>query len=569
MTQAAAASRTNLLRALCVLLLATCGAPRAFADDAPPKPENRGDYLPVYDRGLKGLLPLYDRWRIGYLGTVYDPYNQNPLKGDFPIIGQRTFLNFLGSIDTLAEGHNLPTPQGNSRTTTGAGGEFFGNGEQLLLNGNIIASLELSHGSTAYRPKDWSIKVTPVYNVNYTHSWENQVINIDIRRATTRFDHAFGLQEAFAEVRLLKIDKRFDFMSVRAGIQGFTSDFRGFIFSDNQPGLKLFGNFGNNRFQWNLAYFYMLEKDTNSRLNTFDFRHQHVGVANLYKQDFLVTGYTAQLSFHTNIDRAGSMDPNGQHYNTNGFLVRPANIGAVVPHDLQVYYIGFTGEGHFGRLNVTNAFYEVLGHDNYNPIANRPIDVNAQMAALELSYDSDWLRPKIFGFFASGAHDPKGPTANGFDSIVDNVDFAGSGFSFFNRQGIPLAETGVNIKSRFSLFPDLRSDKDEGQANFVNPGLLLVGAGLDAELTPKLRASLNVNVMWFVATEPLILILQQPAIGHYFGEDYALRFNYRPLLTNNIIITLGAGLFRPGQGFIDVQINQILYSAFLSLTLTY
>jgi len=33
----------------------------------------------------------------------------------------------------------------------------------------------------------------------------------------------------------------YDFWSVRVGIQGFQSDFRGFLFSDNNMGIRLFG----------------------------------------------------------------------------------------------------------------------------------------------------------------------------------------------------------------------------------------------------------------------------------------------------------------------------------------
>ncbi|TMK43928.1 MAG: hypothetical protein E6G55_11880, partial [Actinobacteria bacterium] len=35
------------------------------------------------------FLPIKDRWRIGYTGRWWDPYNQNVLKGDYPIFGQR------------------------------------------------------------------------------------------------------------------------------------------------------------------------------------------------------------------------------------------------------------------------------------------------------------------------------------------------------------------------------------------------------------------------------------------------------------------------------------------------
>ena len=39
------------------------------------------------------------------------------------------------------------------------------------------------------------------------------------------------------EIKLFDVNKNYDFVSVRAGIQPFVSDFRGFIFSDNNLGL--------------------------------------------------------------------------------------------------------------------------------------------------------------------------------------------------------------------------------------------------------------------------------------------------------------------------------------------
>ena len=104
----------------------------------------------------------------------------------------------------------------------------------------------------------------------------------------------------------------------------FNSDFRGFLFSDEQPGVRLFGNLRSNRINYNLAYFYLLEKNTNSELNTFQPRHQQVYIGNVYIQDFLAKGYTTEFSFHYNRD-----DPT-IHFDDNGFLVRPAPIGAVV-----------------------------------------------------------------------------------------------------------------------------------------------------------------------------------------------------------------------------------------------
>jgi len=524
----------------------------------------------IGDIERSNFLPIIDRWRIGYTGAWWDPYNQNVLKGDYPILGQNVFFSFTGTSDTLFEVRNLPTPQGTSRQTPGGPGGFFGVGNQFFINQNWITSFELFKGSTAFRPRDWAIRATPVFNVNYLDTQERGVVNIDPRKGTTRFDSQVAFQELFVEKKLVDVSRNFDFISTRLGIQGFTSDFRGFIFSDNEPAARLFGTFDNNRYQWNIAYFYFLEKDTNSMLNTvFRGRHRQVVVANIYKQDFLVNGYTAQLSFHYNLDQAGSQDPGGFFYDTNGFLVRPARIGSVRPHNQDTYYLGWTGEGHIGRVNVSHAFYQVLGHDDFDPLAGQSVNVNAQMAALELSYDIDWLRPKISVFYGSGDKDPTDGTAGGFDSILDNVNFAGAGFSFFNRQGIPLTQTGVFITNRLSLLSDLRSSKIQGQAEYVNPGLFLVNGGVDAELTPKLKMLINFNYLWFVQTQPLQVTLHQPDIRHAIGLDSSIGFIYRPFLNNNALISAGFAGFTPGGGFKDIQISQTLYQAFLSATLTF
>src|SRR5208337_3799170 len=113
-------------------------------------------------------------------------------------------------------------------------------------------------------------------------------------------------------------------------------------------------------------------------------RDQQVMIANTYLQDFIWKGYTTQFSFHYDKDNASV------HYDENGFLVRPAAIGTVVangalrPHNLRAYYLGWTSSGHIGRINVSHAFYQALGHDDFNTIAGKRVDINAQMAALEL-----------------------------------------------------------------------------------------------------------------------------------------------------------------------------------------
>src|SRR5439155_22391177 len=150
------------------------------------------------------------------------------------------------------------------------------------------------------------------------------------------------------------------------------------------------------RLQYSAAYFSMLEKDTNSGLNRFDTRHQNVYVANIFRQDFIRKGYTIQGSLHYNDDRRSVK------YDRNGFLVRPAFIGDVRPHAIKVGYLGLTGDGHLGRLNLTNTYYYAFGRDDRNPIAGRNVRIKSNMAAVEASFDKDYLRFKGSFFWAQG-----------------------------------------------------------------------------------------------------------------------------------------------------------------------
>src|SRR5207302_3001700 len=193
---------------------------------------------------------------------------------------------------------------------------------------------------------------------------------------------------------LKDVSENFDFVSARVGIQPFVSDFRGFIFSDNNLGARVFGSFDNNRYQFNAAYFAQLEKDTNSGLNRFRRRQQNVYVANIFRQDFIKNGYTIQASALYNDDR------HSRKFDRNGFLVRPALIGDVRPHSIKVGYLGISGDGHLRRLNLTHAFYHVFGRDDRNPIAGRSVRVSSNMAAVEASMDKDFFRFRTSFFWA-------------------------------------------------------------------------------------------------------------------------------------------------------------------------
>jgi hypothetical protein len=518
------------------------------------EPQTEADRLAVRDRWRIGF-PEYDRYGdrgargrdIPFKkGRWRDPYHQSVLKGDYPIKGSKLFLILSAVSTTGVEQRRAPTPSDVSSDEPRSA-EFFGQPEQFATSETVQLTFELFHGDTTFRPRDWAIKISPTFSVpNYLNARENGVVNIDVRRGTNRTDTQVSLEEAFGEVKLTDVNENFDFISVRAGIQPFVSDFRGFIFSDNNLGARLFGTFGNNRYQYNASYFSMLEKDTNSGLNRFDTRHQNVYIANLFRQDFIRKGYTIQASLHYNDDRAGIK------YDRNGFLVRPALIGDVRPHSIKVGYLGISGDGHLGRLNLSHSYYYAFGRDSRNPIAGRSVRVKSNMAAVEASVDHDYLRFKGSFFWAQGDENPTDAKATGFDAIFDDPNFVGGPFSFWNRNGIRLTQTGVGLVQPNSILPSLRSSKTQGQANFVNPGIFIYNAGVDVDLTQRIKAVFNVNYLRFHRTESLEYLLFQNRIRHDIGFDYSLGVAYRPFLINNVTVTFGASTLQTGRGFRDI-----------------
>jgi hypothetical protein len=267
-------------------------------------------------------------------------------------------------------------------------------------------------------------------------------------------------------------------------------------------------------------------------------------IANYYRQDFVFPGYTAQMSVHYNNDGPSVK------YDQNGFLARPDPVGVAQPHRVESVYLGMAGDGHFGRINVNNAFYWVTGRDSLNPIAGTSQTIDAKMAAAEVSYDRDWVRFRASFFYASGDRDPYNNRATGFDSILDNPNFAGGQFSFWQRQQIDLF--GVSLVNRMSLVPDLRSSKFEGQTNFVNPGLQLFNLGADFAVTPKVKLITNANYLQFDSTKVLEAYTFQNNISSTIGVDLSAGLEYRPLLSDNIILTGGYACLVPGNGFKDL-----------------
>ena len=560
---------------------AAAGSPEAGAAGAAPgagpagpdrSPPSRVSPLPrptLSDYAASVAVP--DRWRIvdalGYPEQRLDPYNRNLLKADRPVHGD-WFFNLSALSDTVFESRQLPTPVG-SQSTTGPGGlDVFGRNRQTLLSQTIATEFVYYKGDTVFQPPDYEFRFAPVFNFNHNRAEELDALYVNPARGRVRNDSFLGVQALFADKHLRNVSERFDFDSLRVGIQPFSSDFRGFLFQDDQLGARLFGTRANNRYQYNLAYFRRIEKDTNSGLNdlTQPLRHDDVLIANLYRQDTLVDGFTAQAIIAYNRNR----EDRGAHYDKNGVLVRPAPVGVESPFHYDVVYLGLNGDGHFGRTNLTSSFYSAIGRAERGLLVASPVDIRAFFGAAELSRDFDWLRPRLSLLYATGSRHPYGNKATGFDAIFENPQFAGADSSYWIRQAVPLiGGGGVTLSTRNGVLNDLRSSKDEGQSNFVNPGTLLAGIGADADLLPTLRASVNVNSVYFDDTAVLEALRNQGGIDRHIGYDVSLSFVYRPLMSQNIVARASYARLIPGAGFKALFPNQQRSYLLLNVILAY
>ena len=502
------------------------------------------------------IVAMPDRWRIvdnlkglGYNRPWWDPYNRNVLKGDKPVVGE-WFFSLNAISDTVIEPRQVPTPVGISTTQNAGQLDVFGGADQLVLSQNVATELVYLKGDTVFRPPDHEFRFTPVFNINYVEVDENLALNIRPSSNDTRKDEHVGVQALFYDKHLRNVSDRYDFDSFRIGIQPFSSDFRGFLFQDQQLGARLFGTRRNNIFQYNLAWFKRLQKDTNSGLNDLgkSLRKDDVFLANLYWQDFPVLGFQSQFSAYYNRNREDEF-----YFDNNGFIARPASLGLERSRSYDAYYLGYNGDGHFGRLNLTSSFYFAFGEERQSVFSGRDSDIEALFIASEVSYDLDWFRPRLSFLYASGDDDPFDDQSSGFDAIFENPQFAGADTSYWIRQPVPLIGGGrVTLSNRNGILNSLRSSKEEGQSNFVNPGIVLVGVGADADVLPSLRVAVNYNYLRFDTTETVELARNQGRVDEEIGHDVSIVATYRPFSSQNVVLRASYARLIPGDGYRDL-----------------
>ena len=533
-------------------------------------------------------VPVPDRWRlIESLGVVkerwWDPYNQNTCKGDrpinpdkvpwLPITGDDWFFIVNAVSDTVFEPRTFPIPVGVQTTERPDSIDVFGKDASYVLSQTFIVGAALLKGSTAYKPPDVEYRVTLAGNINYVDVPERRVLFVEPSKPSHRFDHFVGVQEAFFDYHFRNVSDRYDFDSVRIGIQPFQADFRGFLFNDNQLGIRFFGTRDNNRFQYNFGGFWRLEKDTNSGLNAVlqTPRDDYVFYVNAYRQDFLISALTSQLTFVWNANR----EAQDVQIDDNGFPVRPALLGSLRGRDYDVFYLGYNADGRIGRINLTGSAYYAFGEDRNSFFTDERADISAYFAALEASYDRDWMRFRLSAAYASGDSDPYDDVETGYDAIFENPVFAGADTSYWIRQTIPFAGGGraISVNGRNGILNSLRSSKEQGQSNFNNPGLMLVGAGADFDITPEFRLSANANHLWFENTATLQALRNEGSIPKAIGWDLSAAAIWRPKATQNIVFRLSGAALVSGSGFEDLftalDNPGTYYSVLANVVLTY
>src|SRR5262245_58678909 len=152
-------------------------------------------FIPIEDRWRIGF-PLWDRYGTGQVrgedvpymfGNIWNPFNQNVLKADYPLFRQDIFLDLTASTQTLFEPRQTLTATTPFESTVNPNQrDFFGSPNQSFFSQNFLVALDLFKGDAAFRPVDWRIKVTGIFNINNLAVSELANVNPDVTRGTDR-----------------------------------------------------------------------------------------------------------------------------------------------------------------------------------------------------------------------------------------------------------------------------------------------------------------------------------------------------------------------------------------------
>ncbi|HZU98016.1 MAG TPA: hypothetical protein VFF73_15035 [Planctomycetota bacterium] len=527
------------------LLSCTLVGERSWAQDGPAQLEPVRDRfrldVPPFDRyggNSAGINPARGPFD-GLTGTEYpwephssilDPYNQNVLKGDLPIIGDHTFLEIDLVSDTIftyrRDAGGVKDVEKQNR--------ILGEPDEWDFVGAWFASADLTYGDTVFRNPSWRLRVTPAIGLR-----DATIVTADKPPPFGTLQNGlFSLQEGFVEVLLAEFDPSFDFISARGGRQQFDADFRGFVFNDLNQAVRVFGTASKNTIRYDVIAFDLDQKNTFTNLNNFLERQQRYFAADIFVDDFIFKGYTI------------------------GGTLQYVNDREREPIDL--VYLGLLGQGHMGPIEVSNAAYLEFGADKGNALAGgKHLEVFGQFFATEVAYPIDFVRPQVSFLFSSGQANTQASRGEGFDGVFDNPDFAGGAFTYWQRNAIK-ARNGAQVKDANSLYPALRVRGATGP-NSVVPGLLLYNVGCKVTVSNTLTVFANLNYLRFVHKGPLEQIAGLQSVGHGIGEDTSVGAIFRPLGINNLFVIGGVSMLTPDTGLRQLSGSQNLFTVFTEI----
>jgi hypothetical protein len=439
--------------------------PQPAGSDKPPK-------------GAKKPVSTVDtRWRtyslegqpqFGY--HLWDTYNANRIKGDYPLAGKWFSETDVFQNLVFKERRNLDFTSNPTLATQIEDGKLNFFSHNNFVDENVVFGTELRHNDDRFFPSDFRIHVDGAVD------WKHDITAFD-----NKSEGHGQIFDAFSDIQLHNFGKvNFNQMFLRGGLQNFKSDFHGLIFNDVGLGGRIFGNSLSNRLRYDLVALKLFQKDAVSGFIDFTKPSQHlVTITRFTWEDFLVTGWNSEWSFHWNHDPRKINHDNSNQLN------------------LDTYYIGTTLNGNLGRVIFNPAFYGVFGTTDHLDDGDKiQHSVRAFTGVLDLEYPFDFWKFRVGFVYASGESGKSAATSKtdtGFDAISDAVQLFGGPVDYWTGEDIKFGK-GDFVRAN-SLFPTLRGAN--AQANYVNPGLSMTNVGFDVTVTPRVFLSFNANWLYF------------------------------------------------------------------------
>jgi hypothetical protein len=455
---------------------------------------------------------------------LWDTYNQNVIKGDFPLAEKwftetDVFQNFV-----FKERRNLDFSK------VLPDNKFFSHNN--FEDENTVFGTEIRHNDDRFFPADFR------FHIDGSVDWKNDV---------NAFEHGSEghaqIFDAFSDVQLHNFGSvNFNQMFLRGGIQNFKSDFHGLIFNDVGLGGRVFGNSLSNRLRYDFVVLKLFQKDAVSGFIDFSKPSQHtVMISRFTWEDFLVKGWNSEWSVHWNHDPRKIDGSDANQLN------------------LDTYYVGTTLNGNLGRFIFNPAIYGVFGTADHLIDGEKVThDVRAWTSVLDLEYPIDFWKLRVGYVYESGENGGSNShTDTGFDAISDAVTLFGGPISYWVGEDIKYGKGDFTRANSFD--PSLRGVNN--QANYINPGLQLVNIGFDTTVTPRVTLSFNANWLYFnnigtYATNNVVAGVATTTTikDHNAGVEENVFIRWKPFLrqiNDFVIIDTGFSVLQPLAGIKD------------------